>query len=121
MIPGGQHAGDNARGTHLSPPAAFSAGFVQSAVAEESAVPSCAPSVHVTALQAGGHCPLSGMRKQSAGWGNEHRVDTAGQWVSGRALDFRGLEPPTQQDLAFFLQGLMGNMGEPGLKGDKVI
>lgn len=32
-----------------------------------------------------------------------------------------GSNLPHSWTLAFVLQGLMGNMGEPGLKGDKVI
>lgn len=41
----------------------------------------------------GGHCPLSRMRKLSAGWGIEHQVGAASQWVLGRVLRFCGFEP----------------------------
>lgn len=62
-------------------------------------------------------------RRENRALGGATSIGWAQQASGGRAghLTSLVLSSPAQQDLAFVLQGLMGNMGEPGLKGDKVI
>lgn len=63
----------------------------------------------------------SQMGKLSAGWGAQHGGHSKPVGArQGAGLPWLGA-PLSSQDLAFVLQGLMGNVGQPGLKGDKVI